>query len=58
MQAGDRYIVSIVEKLYAGLDPKLKGAAALSVFAHLEDMVARGLVRTEDGARLDGEYWV
>ena len=58
VQAGDRYIVSIVEKLYAGLDPKLKGAAALSVFAHLEDMVARGLVRTEDGARLDGEYWV
>ena len=58
VQAGDRHIVSIVEKLYAGLDPKLKGAAALSVFAHLEDMVARGLVRTEDGARLDGEYWV
>ena len=58
VQAGDRHIVSIVEKLYAGLDPKLKGAAALSVFAHLEDMVARGLVRTEDGARLDGDYWV
>ena len=58
VQAGDRHMVSIVEKLYAGLDPKLKGAAALSVFAHLEDMVARGLVRTEDGARLDGEYWV
>jgi glyoxylase-like metal-dependent hydrolase (beta-lactamase superfamily II) len=58
VQAGDRFIPLIVERLYSGLDPKLKGAAALSVFAHLEDLVARGLVRTAGVARLDGEYWV
>jgi glyoxylase-like metal-dependent hydrolase (beta-lactamase superfamily II) len=56
--AGDRSIGRIVEKLYVGLAPKLKGAAALSVFAHLEDLVGRRLVRTEGDARLDGEYWV
>jgi glyoxylase-like metal-dependent hydrolase (beta-lactamase superfamily II) len=58
VQAGDRFIPQIVERLYSGLDPKLKGAAALSVFAHLEDLVARGVVRTAGEARLDGEYWV
>jgi glyoxylase-like metal-dependent hydrolase (beta-lactamase superfamily II) len=58
VQAGDRFIPQIVERLYSGLDPKLKGAAALSVFAHLEDLVARGVVRTSGEARLDGEYWV
>jgi glyoxylase-like metal-dependent hydrolase (beta-lactamase superfamily II) len=58
VQTGDRAIPAIVERLYSGLDPKLKGAAALSVFAHLEDLVTRGLVKTEGEARLDGEYWV
>ena len=57
VQAGDRKIVSLVDRLYIGLDPKLKGAAALSVFAHLEELVARGIVRTDGDARLDGEYW-
>lgn len=56
--AGDRTIPAIVERLYSGLDPKLKGAAALSVFAHLEGLVARGVVITEGEARLGGEYWV
>jgi len=58
VQAGDRKIVSVVDRLYVGLEPKLKGAAALSVFAHLEELVARGAVRTDGDARLDGEYWV
>ncbi len=58
VQAGDRFIPLIVERLYSGLDPKLKRAAALSVFAHLEDLVVRGLVQTAGEARLDGEYWV
>jgi glyoxylase-like metal-dependent hydrolase (beta-lactamase superfamily II) len=57
VQAGDRHIVSLVEKLYSGLDPKLKSAAALSVFAHLEDLVTRGLVQTEGKPRIEGEYW-
>jgi len=57
VQAGDRKIISLVERLYVGLEPKLKGAAALSVFAHLEELVVRGVVRTDGHARLDGEYW-
>lgn len=40
---------AIVERVYAGLAPALKGAAALSVLAHLEDLVERGLVHEEAG---------
>ena len=38
---------AIVERIYSGLAPALKGAAALSVLAHLEDLVERNLVRAE-----------
>jgi hypothetical protein len=38
------------------LDPRLKGAAALSTLAHLEDLCARGLARTEGPAQLDGIF--
>ena len=38
-----------LERVYAGLAPALKGAAALSVLAHLEDLVERGLVHEEAG---------
>lgn len=54
--AGDRDIRAIVMAVYQGLDPALRGAAALSVFAHLEDMVERGLVRSDGPARLDGVF--
>ncbi|WP_375463707.1 MBL fold metallo-hydrolase [uncultured Methylobacterium sp.] len=54
--AGDTTIPAIVAAIYQGLDPRLRGAAALSVFAHLEDLVERGLVATEGGARLDGVF--
>ena len=47
LAAGDRRIPQIVAAIYEGLDPRLKGAAGLSVFAHLEDLVARGLARSE-----------
>ena len=42
LAAGDRAIADIVANVYQGLDPALRGAAALSVLAHLEDLVARG----------------
>ena len=54
--SGDATIPEIVAAIYQGLDPRLKGAAALSVFAHLEDLVERGLVLTEGAARLEGEF--
>jgi glyoxylase-like metal-dependent hydrolase (beta-lactamase superfamily II) len=46
----------IVEKVYEKLDPRLKGAAALSTFAHLEDLCERGLVATEGTPQLTGKF--
>jgi glyoxylase-like metal-dependent hydrolase (beta-lactamase superfamily II) len=46
----------IVEKVYEKLDPRLKGAAALSTFAHLEDLCERGLVGTEGTPQLTGTF--
>lgn len=52
LEAGDRQIAEIVAHIYEGLDAKLQGAAALSVLAHLEDLVARGLVASDVGAAM------
>lgn len=58
VRAGDRTIATMVKAIYRDTDPRLHGAAALSVLAHLEDMVARGLVQTEGNPAIDGIYWV
>jgi glyoxylase-like metal-dependent hydrolase (beta-lactamase superfamily II) len=57
VKAGDRTIPAMVNVIYRETDPRLHGAAALSVLAHLEDMVARGLVQTEGNPAIDGIYW-
>ena len=44
IRGGDRTIKDMVEAIYRDTDPRLHGAAGLSVLAHLEDLVARGLV--------------
>ncbi len=49
-------IPTIVKAVYIGLDPRLTGAAALSVLAHLEDMVARGEIATEGPPSITGIY--
>ena len=49
-------IASIVRAIYIGIDPRLTGAAGLSTLAHLEDLVARGLVATEGQPAIDGVY--
>ena len=49
-------IPQIVELNYSGLDPRLKGAAALSTFAHVEDLVARGLVASDGALTLEAIY--
>ena len=54
--AGDTGIRAIVAAIYQGLDPRLAGAAALSVLAHLEDLVERGLVHADGPPRLDAAY--
>ncbi len=38
----------MVPAIYQGLAPALHGAAALSVLAQIEDLVARGLVAASD----------
>jgi len=48
-------IPALVAAIYQGLDQHLKGAAALSVLAHLQDLTERGLVRAE-GDGLKGLY--
>lgn len=44
LEAGEETVPQIVANIYLGLDPKLRGAAGLSTLAHLQDLVARGLV--------------
>jgi len=56
LATGDRTIPEIVKAIYRDTDPRLHGAAALSVFAHLEDLVAQGRVRTEGTPTLDSAY--
>src|SRR5262249_34868018 len=53
---GEADIPTLVRAIYVGLDPRLTKAAGLSVLAHLEDLVARGLVRTEGVPSPEGIY--
>jgi glyoxylase-like metal-dependent hydrolase (beta-lactamase superfamily II) len=56
LRKGAADIPTIVKAVYIGLDPRLTGAAALSVLAHLEDMVARGEIATEGPPSISGTY--
>jgi glyoxylase-like metal-dependent hydrolase (beta-lactamase superfamily II) len=53
---GEADIPTLVQRIYIGLDPRLTRAAGLSVFAHLEDLVVRGLVVTDGSPSLDSIY--
>jgi glyoxylase-like metal-dependent hydrolase (beta-lactamase superfamily II) len=53
---GETDIPTIVRAIYIGIDPRLTGAAGLSVLAHLEDLVARCLVETDGQPAIDGTY--
>jgi len=48
LKAGDRTIEDIVRAVYADIDPKLFGAAALSTRAHLDHLIEQGRVRRRD----------
>jgi glyoxylase-like metal-dependent hydrolase (beta-lactamase superfamily II) len=56
IKAGDRLIPDMVKVIYRETDPRLHGAAALSVLAHIEDLVEKGLVETDGPPALAGEY--
>lgn len=58
LKRGDRTIGDMVRVIYRDTDPRLHGAAALSVLAHLEDLVARELARTESEVALDATYFI
>jgi len=56
LSKGSTDIPTIVRAIYIGIDPRLTGAAGLSVLAHLEDLVARGQVETDGQPAIDGVY--
>jgi glyoxylase-like metal-dependent hydrolase (beta-lactamase superfamily II) len=47
IRQGNATVRTIVPAIYKGLDPKLVNAASLSVLAHVEHLIDRGLVRCE-----------
>lgn len=53
---GDRTIHDMVKAIYRDTDPRLHGAAALSVLAHLEDLVSRGEITTDGHPSLNSIY--
>ena len=57
LEAAPATVPEIVEKVYAGIDPKLAGAAGLSTLAHLEDLLARGLVARDAAPLREARYW-
>jgi hydroxyacylglutathione hydrolase len=56
LAAGDETIPDMVRVVYAEVDRSLHGAAALSMLAHVEDLVARGLVATDGRVDLAARY--
>ncbi|MEM9629944.1 MAG: MBL fold metallo-hydrolase [Pseudomonadota bacterium] len=56
LAAGGRTIPDVVATLYADVDPALHPAAALSVFAHLEDLAQKGLVVAAPDLSLSAVY--
>ena len=58
LKAGDRTIAEMVAVMYRDVNPKLHGAAGLSVLAHLEDLVGRGDVKTEGAPSITGSYQI
>ncbi|MDX3925488.1 MAG: MBL fold metallo-hydrolase [Shinella sp.] len=57
IRAGDRLIPDMVQAIYRDTDPRLHGAAALSVLAHLEDLVEQGRVQTDGPVSLGARYF-
>ncbi|NKQ74924.1 MBL fold metallo-hydrolase [Rhizobium sp. UPM1132] len=56
VQAGDGRIAEMVKVIYRDTDPKLHGAAALSVLAHIEDLLERGMIAADGPPSLAALY--
>jgi len=56
LRAGRHRVEDMVATIYKDVDPRLHSAAALSLLAHLEDLVNRGVVVCEGPVDLTGRY--
>jgi glyoxylase-like metal-dependent hydrolase (beta-lactamase superfamily II) len=56
LRLGDRSIAELVKAIYRDTPPSLHAAAGLSVLAHLEDLVERGLVETDGAPSVGGVF--
>ncbi|ASS54078.1 MBL fold metallo-hydrolase [Rhizobium leguminosarum] len=56
VRAGDTQIAEMVKVIYRDTDPKLHGAAALSVLAHIEDLLERGEIAADGPPSLAATY--
>jgi sulfur transfer complex TusBCD TusB component (DsrH family) len=52
LSEGDETIPQMVAHIYEDVDARLHGAATLTVFAHIEDLIARGLVKAAGAANI------
>lgn len=57
IRKGDRTIPDIVANIYRDVDKRLHGAAGLSVFAHVEDLLEKGKIGCEGGPSLTATYF-
>ncbi|MEL6679879.1 MAG: MBL fold metallo-hydrolase [Pseudomonadota bacterium] len=53
---GEADIAALTARIYADVDPVLHPAAARNVFAHLIDLVGRGLVEADGGISRDARF--
>lgn len=58
LEQGDTDIRTLVQNIYTDSDPRLHGAAGLSVLAHLEDLTDRGVVVTDGDPSITGRYTI
>lgn len=56
IRSGDTTIPEIVQVIYKDTDPRLHGAAGLSVFAHIEDLVKQEKVYCDGPPALNSRY--
>ena len=54
--SGDRLISDMVKAIYRDTDPRLHGAAALSVLAHIEDLIEKGAIKADGPPSLNGVF--
>lgn len=57
LRSGDRTIPQMVKEIYRSTDIRLHGAAGLSVFAHLEDLIEQGRVTCDGPPSLTTSYF-